>query len=89
MLHALALILGGLAAALVLTAALALGGPPAAPPNPQTAPADAAGALAAQPRVQVDTVYLAPPPPPRTVTVQRTVPPSRGEHEDDEGGSDD
>ena len=47
------------------------------------------GDVAAAPQVQVDTVYLAPPPPPKTITVHKTVTASRGEHEGDEGGSDD
>jgi len=90
MLHALALILGGFASAVVLAGALALGGPPAAPAPPANMPAGGPGGdVAAAPQVQVDTVYLAPPPPPKTITVHKTVTASRGEHEGDEGGADD
>jgi len=87
MLQPLALLLGGLASALVLVSALILGGPPSPAVAPVSAPVNQPGASASGPQVQVDTVYVAPPPAPRTITVHHSV--AAGSHEHDDDGSDD
>ena len=88
MLQPLALLLGGLASALVLASAFILGGPPSPAVAPASVPVNQAEASASGPQVQVDTVYLAPPAAPRTITVHHSVAAGGHEH-DDEGGDDD
>lgn len=87
MLQPLALLLGGLASALVLASALILGGPPSPAAAPVSAPGNQPGATASGPQVQVDTVYLAPPAAPRTIIVHHSVPAGggEGEHEGPDG----
>jgi len=87
MLQPLALLLGGLASALVLASAFILGGPPSPAVAPLTAPVSQPDALAGGPQIQVDTVYLAPPAAPRTIIVHHSVTAGggEGEHEGPDG----
>jgi len=93
MVQRIALFIAALAAALVLSAGLALSGlAPAAEPHPVIADvAPAATDPAPTPTVKVDTIYVTPKVKPRHVTVTRTVGTTRrsGEREHEhEGGGD-
>ena len=84
------LFVASLAASLALAGALALAGfapgaAPAAAATPTVAPTTPD--VAAEPRVQVDTVYVAPPAKQKTITVHKVVKAARGES-DGEGGDD-
>lgn len=92
MIQRVALFVASLSAAVVLAAALALGGlaPAADPAAAITDAPPAATDAPAQPTVQVDTVYVTPKVKPKHVTVSRTVRASSGEREHErEGGGDD
>jgi hypothetical protein len=90
MVHRVALFVASLVAALTLAAGLFLAG--FAPPgDPPAGPADpvAATAPAPSPRVQVDTVYVAPPVAPQDVTITKVARASRGGDDEGERGGDD
>ena len=85
-----ALFVASVAASLALAGALALAGfAPGAAPSTAATPTVAAPApdVAAQPQVQVDTVYVAPPAKQKTVTVHKVVKAAGGESEQE--GDDD
>jgi hypothetical protein len=82
MLQRVAILIGSLAAAATVAGALLL----SSVTGPTTAAVATPGAApSAQPRVQVDTVYIAPPPPVQTITVHETA--SSGEGDDGEAES--
>ena len=90
MVSKIALFVASLAASLALAGALALAGfAPGAAPSTAATPTVAAPApdVAAQPQVQVDTVYVAPPAKQKTVTVHKVVKAGGGESEQE--GDDD
>jgi hypothetical protein len=90
MVHRLALLVASLVASLTLAAGLVIAGfvPGAHPADAgQVAPAAAVDA-APTPRIQVDTVYVAPQVAPQDVTVTKVVR-SQGGDDDGEGGGDD
>ena len=91
MVQRIALFVASLAAAAVLAVGLAVAGVgPATDPQP-TAAASNATATDPQPspRVQVDTVYVAPPQAPKTVVVHKTVAATGGEQESESEGAGD
>jgi hypothetical protein len=84
MLQRIGILVGSLAAAATVATALlfsSVAGPTTA------APVTTASPSSAQPRVQVDTVYVAPPPPAQTITVQRTLPAGQGDDHESEPGT--
>lgn len=84
MLQRIGILVGSLAAAATIATALlfsSLAGPTTAAPVASTV------APSAQPRVQVDTVYVAPPPPAQTITINQTA--AGGEGDDHEAEGDD
>ena len=90
MVSKIALFVASLAASLALAGALALAGfAPGATPAAAATPTVATPApdVAAQPQVQVDTVYVAPPAKQKTVTVHKVVKAAGGESEQE--GDDD
>jgi len=93
MTHKIALATASAAAALTLALALAAAGfaPGASQPaGPTSTTADPAAGPAAEPTIQVDTVYVAPPPPQETITVHKVVQTASGESEhENESGTDD
>ena len=91
MIQRVALFVASLSAALVLAAALALGGlaPAADPAAVVTDAPPAATDGPPQPTVQVDTVYVTPKVKPKHVSVTRTVRSSSGEGEHEREGEGD
>lgn len=89
MAHRLALAAASGAAALILAAGFVLVGF-----APRATPVDAGGPVAdtaapVPPRIQVDTVYVAPPAQPQDVTITRVVKTSGHGDDEGEGGDDD
>ena len=88
MVSKIALFVASLAASLALAGALAMAGfAPGTTPATAATPIDAATTtadVAAQPQVQVDTVYLAPPAKQQTITVHKVVKTAGGESEREE-----
>lgn len=83
MLQRIGILVGSLAAAATVATALlfsSIAGPTTA------APVATVGPSSAPPRVQVDTVYVAPPPPAQTITVHQTVSTGAGD-DHGEGGA--
>lgn len=88
MVSKIALFVASLVASLALAGALALAGfapgtAPATAATPTVAPP--APDVAAQPQVQVDTVYVAPPAKQKTITVHKVAKAAGGESEREEG----
>ena len=77
------LIAASTAAALTLVVAIAAAGfAPTAPEATTVSSPATIEPAAAEPTVQVDTIYLAPPPPQETVTIQQVIKTSNGEAEE-------
>ena len=90
MVHRVALLVASLAAAITLAAGFVLAGfsPQADPVEAAPVATDVSADPSPTPRVQVDTVYVAPQAPPQDVTVTKVIKSSRGDDEG-EGGDDD
>lgn len=90
MVNKIALFAASLAASLALAFALAAAGfaPGASEPSAATTAAAATSPTTAEvaptPRVQVDTVYVAPPAKPRTIKIHKVIKTSGGESEEQE-----
>lgn len=90
MVQRIAIFIASLAAAAALAAGLAVAGLGSGTAAPASSVATSTVAdPQPTPRVQIDTVYVAPPNKPKTVVVHKTVAPAGGEHESEsEGGGD-
>jgi hypothetical protein len=90
MVKRIALFIASLAAIGVLVVGLSGAGlAPAEPSAKAVAQIEGAANVAPTPRVQVDTIYLAPPVKPATVVVRKSVPAAGGEQESGSEGSGD
>lgn len=76
------LIAGSTAAALTLVVALAAGFAPTATDATTASSTTTIEQAAAEPAVQVDTIYVGPPPPQKIVTIQEVSKTSNGDSDD-------
>ena len=91
MVHRVALLVASLAAAITFAAGFVLAGfsPQADPVEAAPVATDVSADPSPPPRVQVDTVYLAPQAPPQDVTVTKVIKSSGRGEDEGEGGDDD